>query len=432
MYDIFFVGNQNDEFLKLKTKFPLAKQVDSFVDAKSKSLTKMFWVVWDDIKLHSEFKFDFKVPEWDRQYVHTFKNGEHYDGVCLVPKTASISDREIKYRFFINKKEIDILASVPKIYDVFNIDTWEEYTEALEKSTTDLFWMSSRNVEVHESFKFDMYFSHHNTDDRSQNHAFIHKVADKESYDGLFLCSKLKPLSKREVEYRFPINRREWKILATVSGLYKNYSRLISTYNEYKDILERSVTELFWLVPNDVVVDPNFDFNLYFTHDNEFDRKTNHVFLNGEHYDGVMLLSKHAPIGEREFKHRFLTNKKDWNIVASTPKKYDIFYIDTWEEYQEALERSSTEMFWMSSRNISTDPKFDYSIYFSHHNSYDRGQNHAFIHKVGDKESYNGIFLCSKLKPLSKREVEYRTPIERKEWDIVASGPVSYQQYVIN
>jgi hypothetical protein len=432
MYDIFFVGKINDEFHKLKIKFPLAKQVNTFYEAKDQSLTKMFWVVWDDVKLESNFMFDYKAPLWDSQYIHVFKNGDYYDGVCLIPRTSTISEREIKHRFFINKKEIPIRASTPRVYDIFQIETYDDYISAVENSSTDMFWMHSRNLEIHDTFKFDIYFSHHNLDDRNQNHAYINRVGDKDSYNGIFLCSKLKLLSKREVEHRFPINRREWPIVATIPNSYKNYSGLITNYEEYKEILDRSVTELFWLIPNDVTVDPNFKFDIYFTHDNEYDRKINHVFLNGEHYDGVMLLSKHSPISEREFKYRFLTNKKSWNIVASTPKNYDIFYIDSWEEYQEALQRSSTDMFWMSSRNISAAPDFKFDTSFCHHDTYDRGQNHAFIHRVGDKDSYNGIFLCSKLKPLSKREVEYRTLLERKEWDIVASGPISYQQYVVN
>ena len=79
MYDIFFVGKSNDEFQKLKIKFPLAKQVNTFADAKHKSLTKMFWVVWDDVKITSDFNFGYKIPEWDKQYVHVFKNGDHND-----------------------------------------------------------------------------------------------------------------------------------------------------------------------------------------------------------------------------------------------------------------------------------------------------------------------------------------------------------------
>ena len=432
MYDIFFVGKSNDEFQKLKARFPLVKQVNTFSQAKQMSLTKMFWVVWDDIKINLNFDFDYKVPEWDRPYVHVFKNGGHYDGICLFPKTVNVSERELKHRFFIKKKEINVEASTPKIYDIFHIDSWEEYQEALTSSSTEMFWMTGKNLETHPDFKFDMYFSHYNTDDRNQNHAFIHQTPVSNFFNGIFLCSKTKPLSKKEVEHRFPIHRREWDIVASLPKTYENYCGLVTTHEQYLDLVEKSPTELFWIIPNDVKLDPDFDFNIYFAHENEFDRKTNHVFLNGEHYDGVMLLSKHSPIGEREFKHRFLTNKKDWDIVASTPKKYDIFYIDSWEEYQEALNRSSTEMFWMTSRNIATAQDFEFDIYFSHHNTYDRGQNHAFIHRVGDKDSYNGIFLCSKIKPLSKREIEYRTLLERKEWSIVASGPVTYQQYVVN
>jgi hypothetical protein len=189
---------------------------------------------------------------------------------------------------------------------------------------------------------------------------------------------------------------------------------------------------MIWLVPADVMPDPEFKFNTYFTHDNEFDRTINHVFLNGEHYDGIMLLSKHSPISEREFKNRFIINKKEWEIVASTPKKFDIFYIDTFEEYEQALKNTTTELFWMTSKNLQPAPDFDFSLYISHHNRVDREQNHAFIHRVDGKDNYNGIFLLSKNKPLTKREVEYRFPVERKEWDIVASGPVVYERYVFN
>ena len=55
MYDIFFVGKSNDEFQKLKARFPLVKQVNTFSQAKQMSLTKMFWVVWDDIKINLNF-----------------------------------------------------------------------------------------------------------------------------------------------------------------------------------------------------------------------------------------------------------------------------------------------------------------------------------------------------------------------------------------
>jgi hypothetical protein len=123
----------------------------------------------------------------------------------------------------------------------------------------------------------------------------------------------------------------------------------IKTYAQYLEVLKNSPTEMFWIVPDEVKIAKDFTFNIYFTHDNEYDRKTNHVFLNGEHYDGIMLMSKHSPISEREFTHRFLIEKKEWNIVASNPKPYSIVFIsynepnadENWEKlkarYPEAL-----------------------------------------------------------------------------------------------
>jgi hypothetical protein len=432
MFDIFYINPKQEDFTKLKERFPLAKQVNNFAEAKQKAFTKMFWVVWNDLVLDVDFKFDYAVPEWDQQYIHIFNNGKHFDGVCLFPKTAMPAERELKHRFFLKKKEINIQASSPKLYDIFHIDTYEEYKTALETSTTEMFWMTSHNLRVFKDFKFDMYFSHHNTDDRNHNHAFIHQTPVSNFYNGIFLCTKNKPLTQREIEYRFPIQRREWDIVASIPLNYENYSGIVSTYADYLDIAERSPTELFWIIPSDVKLNPEFDFSTYFLHDNEFDRKINHVFLNSESYDGVMLLSKHNIISEREFKHRFLVNKKEWEIVASTPVKYDMFYIDSYEEYLTAMEQTTTEMFWMTSRNLSVDPNFKFDMYITHHNTVDRNQTHAFIHRVGDKDSYNGIFLCSKNVPWNKKEVEYRFPVERKEYDIVASGPVIYQQYVFN
>lgn len=59
-------------------------------------------------------------------------------------------------------------------------------------------------------------------------------------------------------------------------------------------------------------------------------------------------------------------------------------------------------MFWMSSPNIdATIP----DIYFTHDQKYNRLRNHAFIHRVKGEDHYNGLFLCSKLRPLSKKKL---------------------------
>jgi hypothetical protein len=165
----------------------------------------------------------------------------------------------------------------------------------------------------------------------------------------------------------------------------------IKTYQDYLKALKESPTEMFWVVPEDVIVDPNFKFDIYFSHDNEYDRKMNHVFLNGEHYDGIMLVSKHRPISEREFNTRYLIARKEWNIKASNPN-YDIVFISYKEPnadsnynelcsrhpnakrvhgvkgihnaHMKAAELSNTSMFWVVDGDavILEDFKFDYHV----------------------------------------------------------------------
>jgi hypothetical protein len=169
---------------------------------------------------------------------------------------------------------------------------------------------------------------------------------------------------------------------------------LIKTYQDYLNAIQNSPTEMFWVVPEDIIIDPNFKFDIYFSHDNEYDRKMNHVFLNGEHYDGVMLMSKHRPISEREFNTRFLITRKEWNLRASNPKAklYDIVFISYKEpnadsNYEtlytkypnakrvngvkgihnahiKAAELSDTSMFWVVDGDalILEDFKFDYHV----------------------------------------------------------------------
>ena len=134
MYDIFLVAAgeiDNDTWLSFKEKFPNAQKLENvktFEEVKTRAFTKMFWVVWDHLNI-TDFEFDYRVPKWDEEYVHVFKNGEYYDGVCIFPKNARILQREWDYRFFTKKKEIDIQASVPQQYDVVFISYKESFAE---------------------------------------------------------------------------------------------------------------------------------------------------------------------------------------------------------------------------------------------------------------------------------------------------------------
>lgn len=201
----------------------------------------------------------------------------------------------------------------------------------------------------------------------------------------------------------------------------------IKTYDDYLLALKDSPTEMFWYVPDDVQVLDSFKFDIYFSYDNEYDRKMNHVFLNGDSYDGVMLFSKHKPITKKEFVHRFLIERKEWDMQASIPKQYDRFILSTYQDYEDAILNSSSEMFWGIWPNIDITNDKIFDMYFSHHNSYDRLENHVFKHIFRNEETYtNGIVLFSKHKKITEKEFTHRFLIEKKEHNVVASKVTPY------
>ena len=447
IYDLFYVSFgkiEDDDWDKFHSRFPISQKIEnikSIDEIKSKSFTKLFWVVWDDIEVLDDTVFDYVVPKWDEEYVHVFKNGEFFDGINIFSKSATVTNKEFRYRFFFNKKEIDKSVSCSKPYDTFVIDTYDDYLKAMETSKTEMFWMTSNNLKISKNFNFR--FTYHNSEDRLSNHSFIHRMPldwitgpytenkNRDLYYGVHLLSKKKPVSKKEIEHRFLIEKREWPIVASGPVKYDIFN--IETYDDYLKAMETSKTEMFWMTSPNIDTD-NFEFNVYFSHNQQYERSVNHAFIhrvNGkDYYNGVFLISKQQLISKREIEYRHLTQKKEWPIVASGPVKYDIFDIETYDDYLKAMETSKTEMFWMTSPNLNTD-NFDFNVYFSHNQQYERNENHAFIHRVNGKDYYNGVFLISKQKSISKREIEHRHLTQKKEWPIVASGPIKYDIFDI-
>jgi hypothetical protein len=171
MFDIIFFGSTENDWKQFKSKYPLAKRASSLPDAKRKCFTKFFWAVFDKLEICENFNFSYEPDDWSQDVVHVFRNENYYDGICLIPKNNLPTEKEFEYRFFTQKKEVDIQASTPKPYDVFEIETYDDYEYALNNSTTEMFWMSSPNIKVNQELVDTFYFSHHNTQDRSQNHA---------------------------------------------------------------------------------------------------------------------------------------------------------------------------------------------------------------------------------------------------------------------
>jgi hypothetical protein len=192
-YDLFYVSTgtiDDHDWNSFKSRFPNAQKIEnatSIDDVKKKSFTKLFWLVWSDLVICDNFNFEYEATKWDLEYVHVFKNGNHFNGVCLFPKSTSISTKEFKYRFFINKKEIDILASNPKSvgsnFDIVFISYYEPNADenwnrlktrfprakrvdkikgihqahiaAANQVSSEMFWVVDGDASIVDTFNFD-------------------------------------------------------------------------------------------------------------------------------------------------------------------------------------------------------------------------------------------------------------------------------------
>jgi hypothetical protein len=259
-------------------------------------------------------------------YVHVFKNGEHYDGICLFPKSLTISQREFHHRFFTSKKEIDCLASIPKKYKVYYPTIYQDY----QQITDEMFWLVWPEVTIIDNTIFDIYFSHHNSYDRRENHVFKNLCNENASYfSGVILCSKYKSLSNREFDKQYAIDKKEHE---QIISKYQYSVYTINSYAEYLEIVNTETQPMFWGIWPEIEVTNNKIFDLYFDPNDgkyDHDRAENHVFkhlFRGEetYSNGITLFSTNKKIGKREFDHRFLTERKEHNILSS---KFKLKYI---------------------------------------------------------------------------------------------------------
>jgi hypothetical protein len=194
VYDIFYVSanlvNPND-WKQFRERFPTAQKIEnvrSIDDIKKKSFTKFFWLVWDDVDVSSDFKFDYRIDVWDEEYIHTFKHlyqGEesYISGIALIPKKATVLKKEFDFRFYVNNKKIDIVASKLKKYDIvfisYNEPTADKNFEKLKAAFprairvhgvkgihqahiaaanctyTNMFWVVDGDAIIEDQFNFD-------------------------------------------------------------------------------------------------------------------------------------------------------------------------------------------------------------------------------------------------------------------------------------
>ena len=201
MYDIFFIGQPNWlRYKLLKKRFPMIKCAETVPDAKKAALTKFLWIVYPELDVNPEFAFDYMPDSESQDITHVFKNGNRessfYDGIALMPKTAHHGPGEIRARFYINKKYIDILASnrrhrvsdivfisyqepnadenYKKLQDQFPDKTilrvhgvkgiHQAHIEAAKIAKTDMFYVVDGDAHIIEGFEFTYEPEFHNSD----------------------------------------------------------------------------------------------------------------------------------------------------------------------------------------------------------------------------------------------------------------------------
>ena len=446
MYDIIFIGTDTNysrrAFKRFQNRFPLAKSVfendvqKAFVLARKKVFTKMYWIVWGDLTVSPDFNFNYQVPEWDLDYVHSFLNYTgKYDGISLIPKNRHVGTREISYRFFLNTKKIDIIACLNPQYDIFHIDTHEDYLKAIDQSTTVMTWLIPKDVVPATDFKFDLMFDK-DGGELELNHVFKNQTNDGLKINGIMLVPSESKLSKREIEFRYPVQNKEYDIVASKCKPYDVF--YIDTYEDYLNALKKSTTPMTWLVPKEVVPLEDFKFDLVFDVTSG-EAKLNHVFKNQTiddiKFNGIMLVPSNSNLSKREIEYRFPVQRKEYDVVASRYRYYDLFYVDTHEDYLKAIKKSTTVMTWLVPKD--TVPKEDFKFNLMFVDCYDdtNGEvalNHVFKNDDKGEIKFNGPMLVPTNSKLSRREIEYRFPIQRKEYDIVATRHRPYDVVFIS
>jgi hypothetical protein len=197
-FDNRFFANKKDIDIIASNPVPYdvftVSSFEEYEQAAKKSKTSMFWAIFNDIAVIDDFNFNYQVPKYNHPVTHIFQNGENFDGICLFSKYHIVSQREFEYRFFTIKKEIPILASMPKPFDIVFISYYElvadeNFKKLLDKKlnnkifrvkdvdgihnahkqaatlvNTKMFWVVDADAELVDEFTFDYQVKKHDQD----------------------------------------------------------------------------------------------------------------------------------------------------------------------------------------------------------------------------------------------------------------------------
>ena len=393
----FLVDKKEHDLIVSKYRYPrhVINNYQEYTDILKNETHKMFWCIWPDVDIIDPKIFDFYFDpndgkyDYDRSINHMFKNRVGSDeffvsGISLCSVSKPVSKKEFDHRFFIDKKEHNLVVSQSKPYDKFVIEKFEDYTHALKTSTTDMFWFVPAEVEPLPDFKFDLQFSYQNNYERSINHVFKNKDVEEDKFNGIMLLSKQAPISSREVEYRYLIEKKEYDVVASKLKLYdivfisynepnadENFANLIDRFPRAKRVhgvkgihqahvaaAKIAITPMFWVVDGDAVVEDDFVFDLLLP---KHDIDIVHVWLSRNPinnltygYGGVKLLprdlTKNMDLGKSSIDMTMSISNKF--KVMQTVSNITAFNTDPFNTWKSAFR----ECVKLASRPI--DPKY--------------------------------------------------------------------------
>lgn len=418
---------------------------DEYLEILNTTTHDLFWCVWPELKIIDDSIFQIYFSRhntYDTQVNHSYPNIcqdkiSYENGVWLLSKHKQISKREFDNRFMLEKKEHDIPPVTRLQYPVYNIQSYEQYEEIFKTEKQPLFWCVWDNVEVIDNTIFNLYYDPKQgmyDYDRQENHVWLNACGEMCYYlNGLILFSTSKQISKREFDRRYLLEKKEHDVIATRYS-YPRYH--IKTYEEYLDIFNTVDQPMFWGIWDNVEVIDESIFSFYFDpKDGQYDhdRSENHMFKNlcneqESFFNGLVLFSKNKQISKKEFERKYLIDKKEHNRVV-TRYRYPRYTVKSYDHYLEICKTEKQPMFWCVWPEIEVTDNSVFDLYFDPLDGkydYDRSITHVFKHAIRGDEVFNGLMLVPTKTILSEKEIEFRFPIEKKEYNKLVSHAAPY------
>ena len=331
MYDIIYlydIKKENRQIDSLRERFPLLKVIkydddkyEALSKARKNSITKFFWVINLDIDsfVNDDFYFNYVVPEWDKNYVHIWQTSKkEFKNIYLISKDYPFTKREADYLFFINKKEIPIEAS-KFVYDTlrldFNDNVYDKITSFQKTVKTSMFWVLAPECNLLSDLVYVV---------PDYDKEYIHQWTPiNDEFPNVFLIPKTYPISKREADHLFFINKKVME--DTISRVAYDTLQLNFNDNIYETIIsfQKTVkTSMFWVLAPECNLLSDL---VYVVPD--YDKEYIHQWTaSNSEYLHLNLVPKNHPISKRESNNLFFVTKKE--ISGSLfEERYDMIFI---------------------------------------------------------------------------------------------------------